>query len=184
MFESWIEKGTKMMHAIFKIVYIVFPLLFCLVEANHFRGGTISWQPTGNGYEVKENLKIIYPYRASIIYDKILSPKLSTYSVKRKQFCKIKICFRYSFLLNWVGHTVQDPDVPRHWSDPWSRVWVPPTGSVRLVAQQLKISTTSTTSVQGRAAQKTGNKGKEHLTMYFQEKGHMLLSMFCLHPRV
>ena len=34
------------------LLFIFSPITFFGIEASHFRGGAITWSPTGNGYEV------------------------------------------------------------------------------------------------------------------------------------
>ncbi|XP_065938381.1 uncharacterized protein [Magallana gigas] len=44
------------------LLFISLSLLEFPIEANHFRGGTISWKPTGNGNEVRFSFKLGWTY--------------------------------------------------------------------------------------------------------------------------
>nr|XP_034306316.1 protein jagged-1a-like isoform X6 [Crassostrea gigas] len=45
-----------------KYLILCISLVFKLVETSHFRGGTISWKPTGNGNEVRFSFKLGWAY--------------------------------------------------------------------------------------------------------------------------
>ncbi|XP_069118070.1 uncharacterized protein [Argopecten irradians] len=44
------------------VVLLSFLMIHINVDASHFRGGTISWQPTGNGYEVEFKFRMGWTY--------------------------------------------------------------------------------------------------------------------------
>lgn len=142
------------------VFYVLFSF-FHGINTNHFRGGTISWKPIGNGTEV-----INYNFNNSITY--------ANESMNQMTF--FPKWFRLNSHSNLDGHTTEVQDVLLTELASLSTRWFLIIGNVALDALRLEILPIQATYVQELVSLRIGSKEKTLLNILFQELVHTQLS--------
>lgn len=143
------------------VFYVLFSF-FHGINTNHFRGGTISWKPIGNGTEV-----INYNFNNSITY---ANESLNQMTFFQNDFCRLN---SHS---NLDGHTTEVQDVLLTELASLSTRWFLIIGNVALDALRLEILPIQATYVQELVSLRIGSKEKTLLNILFQELVHTQLS--------